>query len=299
MIIDWLSFNCANSSENKEKLLNYFQIDRWNQKQFLPCKTVFDLDKTKKIFLFDLSSKSLSNHKIENIRDFILLENFKIRRLDIAFDDKANILNINDIWDLIQNRSFTAKFKKFNIIENLEFNKKRTYKGKTIYLGNRSSHTFLRIYDKLEQSKKIKKGEKLSELKKRFRELKSIPSWTRVEFEFKQANAQRIFERIIQEEWNPKHYLYKTLDLKNPLDKNKRTERKETIKFWLDFLEITEKENLGLPEKYWSLETIQNWVTSQVSPTLYGIQKKLGKEKLDEIINSGEKRFSRIAHKFE
>jgi DNA relaxase NicK len=299
MIIDWLSFNCANTKDNRERLENVFQIPRWNQKQFLSCKSVFDLDKTKKVFLFDMSSKSISNHNLENIKNFILLENFKIRRLDIAFDDKSNILNINEIWNLIQNRSFTAKFKKFNIIENFEFSKKRTYKGKTIYLGNRSSHTFLRIYDKLEQSKKIKKGEKLSDLKKRFKELKSISSWTRVEFEFKQANAQRIFERIIQEEWNPKHYLYKTIDLKNPLDKNKRTERRETVQFWKSFLEVTEKESLGLPEKYWSLETIQNWVTSQVSPTLYGLQKKLGKERLNEIIDLGEKRFEKIAYKFE
>lgn len=279
-------------------LLGNFYISEYKTigKGFFPSGGIISvIDSAGKIDV-TLSSKALSFYKLEEIYKLIFLDGFRVSRLDIAYDDRNGFLDIDIIEKYSNNRErIISTFKNFSRIKSNSFSKKRSIPGDTFYLGNRKSHTFVRIYNKYLESLRIKKNEKLSDLKKRFRDLKNNPEWIRVEIELKQRNADHAFRKIIQESFDFKKFLYRTIDFKK-LTKNKsgdlvRRDRRKTAQFWINFLQIADKEKLQLPVKFWSLESLDNWFTSQVSPSAYALYDTFGEEQFIKKIKHAKQRF--------
>lgn len=301
MLIDWLSFNAKKTPANLgliKEILGHFYISEYRNigKGFFPSGGLISLiDSAGKIEVV-LSSKALSFYRFDDIRKLIFLENFKVSRLDIAYDDRKGFLKIDTIEKYANNRErIISTFKNFQRLKSNSFHKKRTLPGDTFYMGNRKSHTFIRIYNKLMESMRIKKGEKISTLKKRFKDLKVNPHWIRVEIELKQRNADFAFKKIIEENFDFKTFLYRTVDFKR-LTKNKsgnliRRDRRKTAKFWLNFLGSIEKEKLSLPLKFWSLETLDNWFMNQISPSAFALYDTFGEKDFLRKIKSAKERF--------
>jgi hypothetical protein len=296
VLIDWLAFSFPKDDSNFRIFNKIYNLSKYPKNtEFLPCATRIQNRFKEGLIDVDMSSKALSNYEFENLKELIFLNSFHIRRLDIAYDDRNGILSMSKIWNHLTERNYTSKFNNFTKLDSIHRSKKRTYLGETFYLGKRSSHSFIRIYNKLQESYKIFSYDTLTSAKKRLKDLKSNKNFIRVEIELKQKNADHIFRKIISEEFDPRSYLYKLIDFK--IEGNGRVERKETVQFWIDFLEDIEKESLCLPKPFWSLETLEKWVDSQIAPTLYGFKKYIGKKKLLDIIENSGDRFTDLHDK--
>lgn len=292
MIVDWLAYSCPKKENNLSLLSNiYGNLELPKSCIFLPCGTRITNKPREGILDIDMSSKSLSFYKFQNLKNIIFLEDFHIRRLDIAYDDRDGILSMEKIWDSLEKGCFTSKFQNFTKLDSIQRTKKKVYKGETFYLGKRSSHSFIRIYDKYQESYKIFSHDSLSTAKKRLRDLKQHKNFIRVEIELKQKNADHIFRKLISEEFDPKSYLYKLIDFKE--HSFGRIDRRFTDYFWLKFLSDIEKSSLGLPKPFWSLETLEKWIDKQIAPTLYGYTKHKSEKELLNLIKNSSSRFTK------
>lgn len=297
MLIDWLSYTISKAEKNEKIFNSIYNESDFLKSRFLVCGTRITNRPKEGLVDIDMSSKALSNYKFNDIRKIIFYDYFHVRRLDIAYDDRNGLLEMENIWNLIENNSIVSQFKNFTKLESIERTKKRTFHGTTFYGGKRSSHSFIRIYDKYQESYKTFKNETLTTAKNRIRDLKNHKNFIRVEIELKQKNADHIFRKIISEEFDPKKYLFKLLDFKNPESVTKRIERKETIDFWKIFLDGIEKEKLGLPKPFWSLETLEKWINKQIAPSLYGFTKHKSENELSDLIKKAGERFTESQNK--
>ena len=82
-------------------------------------------------------------------------DNYNITRLDVAFDDFDNVLDIEMLEKDTRNRNFVSKFKKGKIETSWDC---EDY-GVCIYFGTRSSELMFRIYDKLAEQKIVNSDE--------------------------------------------------------------------------------------------------------------------------------------------
>lgn len=82
----------------------------------------------------------------------VLYKNFKINRIDIAYDDHNSILPINQIVNDTIARNYISKARKHNI--EISFDDTKDFIGYSIYHGSQSSNVLIRIYDKGAQLEK-------------------------------------------------------------------------------------------------------------------------------------------------
>lgn len=71
---------------------------------------------------------------------------YKITRLDMAFDDHTGILDIDDIWTDTLERRYVSKAKTSQVI--ISDNQVTDIQGKTVKVGSDQSDMLIRIYDK-------------------------------------------------------------------------------------------------------------------------------------------------------
>ena len=148
--------------------------------------------KQKDTFYFSLTGTACrmlykSSKMVEFIRYFYT-KGWKImfNRLDIAKDDFSGVFNI---YELVQDgipRRFCSNCSTFELrakeyMDPFDNDRLKYKSGWTIYIGLRSSESFVRIYDK-------RKEQKLD---------KVIPYWVRVEFELKRKMAQEVVNRLM------------------------------------------------------------------------------------------------------
>jgi phage replication initiation protein len=79
---------------------------------------------------------------LERIRDEP--ESYNLTRLDIAYDDREGLLDLNLIERETELENYISKIQDYEI-------HKTKRKGKTVYLGSKDSEKFIRIYDKAKE----------------------------------------------------------------------------------------------------------------------------------------------------
>lgn len=152
----------------------------------------FGGSKQKDTFYFSITGTGCrmlyrSSKMIEFIRYFYTKGwKIKFNRLDIAKDDFSGVFNI---YELVRDgipRRFSSNCSTFELrakeyMDPFDNDKLKYKSGWTIYIGLRSSESFVRIYDK-------RKEQKLD---------KVIPYWVRVEFELKRNMAHEVVSRLM------------------------------------------------------------------------------------------------------
>ena len=84
---------------------------------------------------------------IKLIADILALDTkVNFTRIDLAYDDKDGILDMDDIWEDADKRRFTGPAKKATFMKSDD--QAENIIGRTVYIGSKKSDTYLRIYDK-------------------------------------------------------------------------------------------------------------------------------------------------------
>lgn len=122
--------------------------------------------------------RSFEKYSSSNWTDLIsnvVVENFKVSRLDVAYDDYIGLLDLDLIVDDVNNRRFVTRFRSDpEVIYKVDSDCNRSY---TVNFGRKSSNTFLRFYDKL------------AERKQQEINVENLNHWVRAEFMFRNDNA--------------------------------------------------------------------------------------------------------------
>ena len=137
-----------------------------------------------------------------------------ITRLDLAFDDFEELLNIDKICYDVVNQNYVSKFNAWECIQ--------TNKGNSVLLGSRTSECLIRIYDKAKE-----------------RGFEDARHWIRIEF---QLRRERALEFITKYQNNDIGYLFNGI-LNNyvrfvePSETDTNKNRWETAEYWQKLLE--------------------------------------------------------------
>lgn len=191
----------------------------------------------------------------------------KFSRLDIACDDKAGLLDLEEIVAAAEAGTVSTHFQQWRRDEG-----KRTFgdqgersPGLTLYFGSRTSDSFVRIYDKAAQQQE--EGH-----------------WVRVEMEVKGKRAPMLADAFINGGTAVLvGYLRGLLDFKEAGEHSERS-RWQTVSWWETFLASAEVVRLTIAQQALTMERVMKWVNNQVAPTLAMVLKVHGGD-LDILLN--------------
>ncbi len=204
-----------------------------------------------------LPSSALSNlqdvhSSFQDARGFLVFlvdVGAKIKRLDLAFDDREGQLALEKISGCVTSECLVTRWRKVDQLRAIMGGE-----GETLYFGSRTSESFLRIYNK--RAECMDRGEE------------DPGHWIRVELEFKDDKAQAVVERYRQEGVTFVVGLLRGLiDFKRrAADPNKS--RWPTAEWWAAFLDRADKASIALPREVPTVDRTKQWLDRQVAPAL-------------------------------
>lgn len=187
-----------------------------------------------------------------------------MKRLDLAINDVAGILNVPELTKKCQNRECITKFRSFKSYRSGELIKNREEDpvgmGNTLYIGSLRSDVYICLYEK-DYEQYVKFGIPMDE----------TPIKNRFELRLKDDRAQHTVEDLLcgydleTTIFSIINYYIRFVDP----GKSKRRENWKTNARWACFM----GENRGklklttAPEPY-TLDRTMNWIARQVAPTL-------------------------------
>lgn len=147
------------------------------------------------------------------------LDDYNITRLDVAFDDFKQVLDINKIADDVFKKNYVSRFRNISV----NWSRSEDIEGYTIYFGSEKSDLMYRMYDKKAEQKIIDDS----------------MHWIRFEMQCRNIHAQTFVELICQD-FDVSEVFFNTLN--NQLrfvvpsaDSNKR--RWAIAPYWEKFLQ--------------------------------------------------------------
>ena len=183
-------------------------------------------------------------------------EDVHITRLDVACDDHAGILDMEELRYRYQEHLIRTRCNK-KTFEDGQDGKKEA--GKTLYIGSKSSSFRTRIYDKS-------------------LEMGVEGPWIRVEMVMREKNGDAFVSKLVdgvEIGTLAAQVLNDKLAFINDDDSN--ISRCSICGWWLEFVEEVEKVRLvARCVIQHSVEHLTDWINTQVAPTLYIIAKTLG-----------------------
>ena len=267
--------------------LEYSTATGYNQSATLPCggKVHWHTTKPEQRVLINLGGEALAQL---GIHPLTLLEKldpmgFKATRMDWAKDDTEGLLDLGVIQDKIRKGEMVSRFAKWNRIEGGVIGDD-VVTGETIYIGNRKSESFIRVYDKAAEQA-AKEG------------VEVVGHHLRVELEIKKRKAQELLSKILETHRAGGDVaelvlgvVYGLVDFKEPnsTDTNKR--RWSTCDWWLKFLGVGEKVRITVPKPEITLDRAKDWL-NHISPTA-AIVKEIDPVFIDQTFVSGKARWS-------
>lgn len=167
----------------------------------------------------------------------------RLTRIDIAFDDMDNVLDINRIFIDTMNENFVSRMSKFSYIGGSD--------GKSVTFGSQSSNVLVRIYDKATE---------------RGYSPEDVPHWVRCELKLKNDNAVGFAWNLqfdgIQQLYFSTLKQYLSFRVPSDTDSNKR--RWKETEYWSRFLaEAVSKSLLEKPGVIYNLSKCEKYVMTQ------------------------------------
>ena len=198
------------------------------------------------------------------LREYLqaILNHGQITRLDIAVDDfGARYYSVQDVVEVMEDRRVITLFRKWRNVS------ARTtageYEGHTLYLGNRQSEIFMRVYDK-----KAEQNVKLKSLKKDLIQ----QEWVRWELELKKSRANQFARLLISGQELGEVCIgvltryFRIIEL----DDCNRS-RCSTDSTWDSFCDGIAKRKLTVMKEERTLDKARDWLYRQVAPTLASV----------------------------
>ena len=204
-------------------------------------------------------SDELANDSLRSLLKMVE-ENGHMTRIDLALDDHEPHFTPDSLRGYIAKGQMVSKFRNFRREESASIARANEKKGDTLYLGSRSSDTFLRVYDKqLEQNQKHPEQE-------------IVDPWIRWEFQIMKARADFFAYQIIDgvEVGDLFYDVLNNYVRLIELD-NQNVSRCSILPEWRAFLKHCNKLSLYCPPAPRTYFDKKNWVEQQVMPTLAGI----------------------------
>lgn len=237
-----------------------------------------------------------STHKDYNVLFEAVLENpndLHITRLDVAFDDYTNILDIDRLAiDALPHRDDPAKRRWKSKLDytDVQF----TSKGTTVYIGSAQSLVRIRVYDKLaERLAKMRGREEREKVQE------SIPHWIRCELQLRDERALEFIKYLIGVDPVTKVAAPLTLGqayrgvIENYLDFGYEVPARGKFEkmvwhrfpYWQNFLQGVEKLSLyRKPGEGYNLERMMNFVQNNAGNAIDAALYILGPSKFFELI---------------
>lgn len=179
-----------------------------------------------------------------------LLHQAHVTRLDLATDDLAGHLPVDEMLAAFRSRHFRSRAQDYGIIQSHS----RGRDGWTLYLGSRSSDRYLRIYNKAAEQG-------------------YTGQWVRVELELKGDAAQACAAHWVCAEFENPGRLLRTLladmlTVTTPTQDSNRS-RWPVAEWWSDFLaDVSAKVHLSRAPRLREIEDRLSWLWTQTRRTL-------------------------------
>lgn len=221
-------------------------------------------------------------------RDLILLFGATFTRVDVCFDDRSGLIDIDRCRDEWIAGNVTSRYETAQLYAQMEVG--RGAIANAITWGSRSSDTYLRLYNK--QMERIAKGQ-------------DDPGvWNRFEMEFKRKRAQAVARRIANDGGMSQlvGVLRSYIDFKQPGGAEQKT-RWLMASWWAAFVAGAEKARLHIDTVKKTVQTVSAWLRRQVSTGLAllinaqgGIGDKRAAKYIRDMYLDGSKRMGKRHH---
>ena len=209
---------------------------------------------------------------LELFRRLAVDETANVSRLDIACDDREGFLNMEEIVEKVQANEINSRMTKRSVIVSFDGTQRS---GSTIYLGAPSSDFRVRIYDKA-----LEEG--------------VDGHWIRVELVMRHKNAAAFVEQMNSAPSVGKLAAQVVNDKFSFIERDDSNITRCTVcGWWRSF--VDELESVRLVARcvvQHSVERIENWIESQVGPSLAVILNTLGWPHLFELAHAAAGRLS-------
>lgn len=199
-------------------------------------------------------------------------ETANVSRIDIACDDREGYLNMEKIVEKVQANEINSRMTKRSVIVSFDGTQRS---GSTIYLGASSSDFRVRIYDKA-----LEEG--------------VDGHWIRVELVMRHKNAAAFVEQMTGAPSVGKLAAQVVNDKFSFIERDDSNITRCTVCGWWQSF-VDELESVRLVARHviqHSVERIENWIESQVGPSLAVILNTLGWPHLFELAHSAVGRLS-------
>lgn len=199
-------------------------------------------------------------------------ETANVSRLDIACDDREGFLNMEEIVEKVQANEINSRMTKRSVIVSFDGTQRS---GSTIYLGAPSSDFRVRIYDKA-----LEEG--------------VDGHWIRVELVMRHKNAAAFVEQMNSAPSVGKLAAQVVNDKFSFIERDDSNITRCTVCGWWQSF-VDELESVRLVARcviQHSVERIENWIESQVGPSLAVILNTLGWPHLFELAHAAAGRLS-------
>lgn len=183
----------------------------------------------------------------------------KFTRLDLAIDDKGgNYYSVDDVKEICENGRCASRFKGYRMVSESKFSSKGKT-GNTLYIGDRSSSCYLRVYDKrLEQIKKL--GEDVG-----------FP-WTRWELELKKERAQKAVDILLSGSGLGSVAVGVLSNYFRVIVRDdSNVSRCSTDSVWQAFISGVDKLRLSMRKVVKTLEEKKEWIKRQCAPSIAAV----------------------------
>ena len=199
-------------------------------------------------------------------------ENVNISRIDIACDDKAGYLDMDEIINKTRDNAINSRMTKRSVVVSYDGTQRS---GSTVYIGSEKSDFRIRIYDKaLEQCQD--------------------GHWIRFEMVMRGKNATS----FVQQAAGTDNIGTLTAEVINDkfafIERDDKNISRCTISaWWQEFVDELNAVKIFTREAVQhSVDRIHNWITEQVGPSLAVLFKTLGFAQIMEIAYQSQKRLS-------
>lgn len=205
-----------------------------------------------------------------------------ITRLDLAIDDRVGVLDWETMRGALDRGEHVKRWKGWEPREPRGANNEVV--GRTLYLGDRASEAFARIYDKA-----------LEQATKQPGEIEPTEHWLRFELQLRGERAEAMVDRILLATESVgaeiAGVILGYIDFKQPSEDTNKS-RWRTASWWSAFLGGVAKLRLAVQPEARTIEQVEGWVRRQVAPSLALLARFYGDSVwgLAEIVRDGERR---------
>lgn len=192
-------------------------------------------------------------------------DTIKYTRIDIALDDSKDTVPLSKIEAKLRRGHYRSIKKTYNVVKTSNQNQEN--KAMTIYIGNHRAdngsrgNVYLRVYDRkaLCESKNILPPPE-------FRN-----SWTRYEIAYSKKYANKVVNEFL--EGKTVEEIFKTslrqlLELLVPSKTDTNKSRWKVVKYWENFLKISDKFDFSIAERDMTIAETLEWIRVSVLPSL-------------------------------